>query len=127
MKRTLKITDLDYSFRSHPITGNLVLKNGEEAIKQSVKTLILLNYFEKPFSVISGNVRALLFENFNIVEENKLKNRLFSILDEYEPRIKVSSVDTSFVQNNLNITITYTIVGEESPEQAVSVLVSRSR
>jgi len=127
MKRSLKVTDLDYSFRAHPITGNLVLKSGEDAIKQSVKTLILLNYFEKPFSVISGNVKALLFENFNIVEENKLKNRIFSILDQYEPRVKVSSVETDVSENSLNIRITYTIIGEESPEQAISVVVTRSR
>ena len=127
MKRSLKVTDLDYSFRAHPITGNLVLKSGEDAIKQSVKTLILLNYFEKPFYVISGNVKGLLFENFNIVEENKLKNRIFSILDQYEPRVKVSSVETDVSGNSLNIRITYTIIGEESPEQAVSVVVTRSR
>jgi phage baseplate assembly protein W len=127
MKRTLKITDLDYSFRSHPITGNLVIKSGEDAIKQSVKTLVLLNYFEKPFSVISGNVKGLLFENFNIVEENKLRNRIFSILDQYEPRISVVSIDTQLLENTLNITITYTIIGEESPEQAVSVVVTRTR
>lgn len=127
MKRTLKITDLDLNFRPHPITGNLLIKTGEEAIKQSVKTLVQLNVFEKPFSVIAGNVRNLMFDNFNFVQESALKGNLVSLLKEYEPRITVDDVSVKQKENDLNITITYSIIGEESPEQEVSLVVTRSR
>ena len=56
MNKTLKITDLDFSFREHPLSGNLVLKSGPDVIKQSLKTLVLMYMFEKPFSILGGNI-----------------------------------------------------------------------
>lgn len=132
MKKTLKITDLDFSFRAHPLSGNLVLKNGEEAIKQSVKNLVLLNMFEKPFSRLGGNITNRLFEDFSFSLISSIKDDLVSLLSFYEPRIEVLP-DEIFIdkdkidENMLNITIIYTIIGEDVPKQEINLEVSRSR
>jgi phage baseplate assembly protein W len=132
MKKTLKITDLDFSFRAHPLSGNLVLKNGEEAIKQSVKNLVLLNMFEKPFSRLGGNITNRLFEDFSFSLISSIKDDLVSLLSFYEPRIEVLP-DEIFIdkdkidENMLNITINYTIIGEDVPKQEINLEVSRSR
>lgn len=129
MKKTLKITDLDFSFRAHPITGNLVMKSGVDAIKQSVKTLVLLNTFEKPFTTIGGNIINRLFEDFNYVYVNDIKNNLVNLLSFYEPRIEVNEDDILIEQkdNTLNITILFIILGEDVPQQEVNIEVTRSR
>lgn len=132
MKKTLKITDLDFSFRAHPLSGNLVLKNGEDAIKQSVKNLVLLNMFEKPFSRLGGNITNRLFEDFSFSLISNIKDDLVSLLSFYEPRIEVLP-DEIFIdkdkidENMLNITINYTIIGEDVPKQEINLEVSRSR
>lgn len=129
MKKTLKITDLDFSFRSHPVTGNLVIKNGADVVKQSIKTLVLLNMFEKPFSIVSGNITNRLFDQFNYVLENDIRNNLISLFSLYEPRIEVNPSDIIIQNqdNTLNITIYYIIIGEDVPKQEVNIEVTRSR
>ena len=42
-------SDIDLAFLSHPINGKLTRKINRQAVKQSVKSLILTNYFERPF------------------------------------------------------------------------------
>ena len=41
--------DFDIQFRRHPSTGKLLIKKDDEAVKQALKTLILTNFYEKPF------------------------------------------------------------------------------
>ena len=127
MKKTLKITDIDYSFRDHPITGNLVLKNGADVIKQSVKTLVLLNMFEKPFSTISGNISNKLFEQMNYATESQIQSEIKTLLSQYEGRVEVQDVLVEQKENALNIRIYYIIIGEDLPTQEVTVEVTRSR
>lgn len=132
MKKTLKITDLDFSFRAHPLSGNLILKNGEECIKQSVKNLVLLNMFDKPFSIMGGNITNKLFEDFNYSLVNEMKNDILGLLATYEPRIEILPDDVEIDRddidkNTLNITIFYTIIGEDVPKQEINLEVSRSR
>ena len=127
MKKTLKITDVDYSFRDHPITGNLVLKSGPDAINQSVKTLVLLNIFEKPFSTISGNISNKLFEQMNFTTETKIQEEIKTLLATYEKRVEVQDVLVEQKENALNIGIYYIIIGEDLPTQEITIEVSRSR
>ena len=141
MKKILKLTDMDYSFQAHPVSGNLLLKNGSEAIKQSVKTLLFLDFFEKPFSPISANMRNRLFDHFDLVSESNMVAKIKEILQTYETRIVVENVTVdygkvrktitdTFVDNSdltLNVTVTYRIIGEESQSEEISLIVTRSR
>lgn len=130
MEKTLKITDLDYSFKPHPITGNLLIKNGLDAVKQSVKTLLLLNLFEKRFSPLSTNIKNRLFENFNLVLENSLISSIKDILRDFEPRIRVEDVEILFDERNdqnMIINVTFTVIGKESQSEEITLVVSRSR
>jgi len=141
MNKNLKITDIDYSFKAHPVSGNLILKTGKEAIKQSVRTLLLINSFEKPFFVMSANLRNKLFDNFDFIIENDIIQRIKKILEIHEPRIVVEDVsinygktretiDDVFIdtrEQELVVLVTYTIIGEEASRETISLVVSRSR
>ena len=127
MKKSIKAADLDFSFQAHPVSGNLIIKKGADAIKQSVKTLLLLNIFEKPFSTISGNVRNKLFENFNYVSEQQMKDDIRKLLENFEPRVRVNDVKIDYDDVDLSVTITYTIIGEETQTEEIDLVVSRSR
>ena len=39
--------DLDMNFTPHPITGDLTIKKDTDAIKQSIKNIMLTNYYER--------------------------------------------------------------------------------
>lgn len=130
MKKVLKITDLSYDFLAHPVTGNVLLAKNEQAIKQSIKTLIFLNLYEKSYNPsIDVGINSYLFEQINLVQVDKLKNSIQTTLEEYETRITVDDVSIypEEEKNSLNITINYTIIGELPTPDSVSFIFGRSR
>lgn len=130
MKKVLKITDLSYDFLAHPVTGNVLLAKNEQAIKQSIKTLIFLNLYEKPYnSSINVGINSYLFEQINIVEVDKLRDTIKIILEQYEPRIRIDNITIypDLDRNMLNIILEYTILGEIPTPDSVSFIFGRSR
>ena len=58
-----KYSDLDLFFNAHPITKDITVKTDTDAIKRSVKNIVLTNYYERPFKPsLGGGVRNLMFE-----------------------------------------------------------------
>ena len=58
-------SDFFTDFSAHVNTGQLNKKTNEDAVKQSVRNLLLTDMYERPFQPTIGcNLRGLLFENF---------------------------------------------------------------
>jgi len=111
-------TDLDLDFMPHPTTGDIMKKTGEEAIKRSVRNLIMTNYFDRPFqSGIGSDVRALLFENITPLTAIYLQDAITIMLNRWEPRIRLDTVNvTADADNNgFNVRLEYIILNRESP------------
>ena len=59
-----QFVDLDLNFKKNPITRDVLSKKGENAIKQSIKNLVMTRIGEKLFSPMIGSyVYNLLFDN----------------------------------------------------------------
>ena len=50
-----QFVDLDLNFKRNPITNDVVSKKGQNAIKQSIKNLVLTRIGEKLFNPIVGS------------------------------------------------------------------------
>ena len=62
-RNTRTFSDLDLNFTAHPVTKDIALRYDENAIKTSLKNLILTSNFERPFhSEIGSPIKRLLFE-----------------------------------------------------------------
>jgi hypothetical protein len=130
MKKVLKITDLSYSFLPHPITGNVLLAKNEDAIKQSIKTLLFLNLYEKPYNTgINVGIKYFLFELMTVVDQQNLQDNIKNILETYETRIFTNDVVVSYNQDNnsIEIRIDYIIIGETAQPDTVTFIFGRSR
>jgi len=56
-------SDIDIFFTRHPVTNDIVVKEDTDAIKRSLRNIILTNNFERPFKPNFGtNITRLLFE-----------------------------------------------------------------
>jgi phage baseplate assembly protein W len=85
--------DLDLSFEAHPVTGDVSKKVGAEALKRSVKTLVLTNFYERKFRhSIGSNATRMLFENVNPITATFLQNAIAEVIRNFEPRVTLLDV-----------------------------------
>ena len=111
-------SDLDLDFIAHPTTKDVVRKTGEDAIKRSVRNLILTNHYERPFrSYLGSNVRKVLFDNINPMTATTLINFIKEVIINYEPRVSLTNVDVSvsIYNNGFDVTISYIILNRSQP------------
>ena len=111
-------SDLDMAFIAHPMTGNVGRKTNREAVKQSVKSLILTDYFERPFkSDIGCSIRYFLFENFSAVVKQQMERAILEVIENYEPRADVFEVlvEERPEMNALTISVAFYILNDLEP------------
>ena len=120
-------SDLDISFIAHPISGDVATKKDSDAIKRSVRNIVLTNHYERPFKPSFGaNLRQLLFENVGIGMTKKAAKSIAKTLTTLEPRISDVRFDIKNRNNEMNITIYYTIVNTQQ-QQDLEFTISRVR
>ena len=110
-----RFRDLDLDFERHPVSGDVTMKNNVEAIKRSVRNLVLTNTHEKKFHPeIASGVRNLLFENFTPIVKVKLERNIRTLIDDYEPRVVLDDVTVFFVErdNRLEVSVRFEVVGQ---------------
>lgn len=106
-------SDLDLDFTINRTTGDVNMKVGTEAIKRSVRNLVFTNFYERKFNTqLGSDVTGLLFENATPLTSIYLQDAISALINSYEPRVKLQSVEVKedLDNNGYNITITYIIL-----------------
>jgi phage baseplate assembly protein W len=118
-------SDLDLDFLPHPVTKDVMRKTGSEAIKRSVRNLILTNFYEKPFRPgIGSNATKLLFDNMTPLVSNFLRDAIFEVVQNYEPRVEVLDVQVrmDFDNNGYNARIDFVVLNRNEPLSTIIFL-----
>jgi len=126
---TRVFTDLDLNFRPHPLTGDIVKKVNDNAIKASVRNLILTHNYERPFhSDIGAPLRRLLFELPSPLTKTMIIKAIEDLLVAHEPRVSLTEVNVTYSHdtNEVYIRVEYRIINT-STLQAVEVTLERTR
>ena len=116
--------DFSLTFEKNAVTNDILSLKNEAAIKESVKNIVLYNFYEKPFDpFFGGNIIGLLFENSTPTMELEVKSRIERSIEIYEPRVTAVSVDVDFQadRNELNCEINYLILGIPTKFDDVSI------
>ena len=106
--------DFSLTFEKNAVTNDILSLKNEAAIKESVKNIVLYNFYEKPFDpFFGGNIIGLLFENSTPTMVLEVKNRIEQSIEIHEPRVTAVSVVVQFEEdrNELNCKIQYLILG----------------
>lgn len=108
----VKYSDLSLDWTPHPLTGDVVPKTNIEAIRQSVRVLMMLGPYDIPF--LAGemaDVKRALFETFTVVTQSGLRKRIEWALTTYEKRIVVHDIQVKpyVTDDGFDVTITYKI------------------
>lgn len=111
-------SDLDLDFFKTRTTNDVSMKEAEEAIKRSVRNLVLTNFYDRPFQPdLGGNVRRLLFENVTPVTSVLLQDAISEVINNFEPRVKLDRVQVNGNpdSNGYDVTIQYIILSRQLP------------
>jgi phage baseplate assembly protein W len=123
-------SDLNTSFIIHPVLLDIRPVTDIDAVKSSVRNLVLTSYRDRMFHPeIGTNISRLLFENVNIFTAMSLQQEIEHVLLTHESRVTdivVQVVDDS-ERNAYLVTITFRVTfSPESPTE-VSFYLTRIR
>ena len=116
--------DLDLFFSKNQGNGDVNKITGVEAVKRSIRNLVLLNFYEKPFNPeIGSDVRYLLFENMSPLTSVVLAEAIEDVIEDFEPRARVISVRAfpNLDRNEYEVTIEFFVVN--TPTELVDMTV----
>ena len=111
-------TDLDLDFISHPVTKDIIFKTDVEAVKRSIRNLILTNRYERPFQPnIDGGVTRHLFQLSTPHTKHDVKSAIETCIANFEPRATVLSVFVGgdLDKNGFEVTIEFRVVNTPDP------------
>jgi phage baseplate assembly protein W len=122
-------SDLDISFQKHPIKKDVARKLGSQAVIQSVRNLVLMNFYEKPFKPWVGcNARKLLFENLSPITAAVLRETIMEVIRNNEPRVSITKLDViaNYDSNAYSVHMEFFITNQ-TETTSVSFLLERIR
>jgi len=129
-KISRKFKDISLSFVRNPVTNDILTISDADAVKKSVVNLVRTRTNERFFNSLLGtSLDNSIFEIQSPEIAYSLQSEIRTLLNNYEPRIKLSTVEVTFPQdsNELNVKISYDIIGLAFPSQTVDFILQPTR
>ena len=125
-KRSSRIyKDLNLDFQQNTATKDIQKMLDVESVKRSVRNLINLNHYEKPFHPeIGSNLKALLFENITPQISHFIGKQIELLIKNYESRCRLVQVKNmpNLDRNGYSVSISFYVVNHPEPVQVESFL-----
>lgn len=110
--------DIPINFLVHPLKGDIIPVTNEDAVKSSIRNLLLTDPYERFFNPgIGAGIRATLFENINRDTEFFLKEKITDVIKNYEKRARLYNVAVKALpdENAYSVTIVFYVVNNTAP------------
>tara|TARA_B110001454_G_scaffold205262_1_gene214713 strand:- start:215 stop:673 length:459 start_codon:yes stop_codon:yes gene_type:complete len=131
-RSTFIYKDLNLFFTKHPVTDDVSKLTDIQAIKRSVRTLVLTNKGERLFHPeIGSNLTGSLFELYTPIMQEELRIAISDVIRIYEPRVVLKDVIVNAAtsqdldQNRLRIIIRFSIINV--PNEIEELVISMDR
>ena len=101
-----------------------------QAVKRSVRNLVLLNQYEKPFQPeIFAGVREMLFENMNSITAVVIARQIENVINNFEPRARLNSVRAypNYDRNAYDVSISFYVVNAPTELVDMDIMLERLR
>ena len=129
-QKSRRFKDISLSFKRHPVTNDIIALTNEDAIKRSVRNLVETINTERFFnSLIGSGVRESLFELPDNNLRATLKTQIETSIKNFEPRVNLTEVVVNHPldTNDLQVTVNFTIIGQESIPQEITFILQPTR
>ena len=122
--------DISLSFTPHPVTKDLTILKNENSIKRSVRNLVQTIPTERFFnSALGSEVRDSLFDFVDFGTASVIQDQILNTIENFEPRVDDVSVEVEPRPdtNEFEVTVFFTIVGQETPVQEFTFILEATR
>ena len=131
IKRNVRqYTDLDLFFGKKSSNSDVQEITDIKAVKRSIRNLVLLNHYEKPFHPeIASGVRDMLFENMTPVTATILARKIEDVIQNFEPRARLVSVIAfpNLDRNEYEVSIEFYVVNQPTELVDLTIMLERVR
>lgn len=94
VSRRVQYSDLNLKLKLHAEHKDIIPLKDIEAVKQSVKNLVLTSKKDRLFQPWLGSgLRDLLFEPADSITMSAIKREIYDVINKYEPRVRILAVD----------------------------------
>ena len=123
-------TDLDLFFAKKATSKDISKVTDIQAVKRSIRNLILTDHYEKPFHPeIGSGVRGLLFELMSPITANVLAKQIEDVIGNFEPRAKLVGVRVfpDLDRNAYEVTIQFFVINTPTELVDLTIFLERLR
>ena len=123
-------SDLDLFFNKKTTSKDISKVTNIQAVKRSVRNLILTNHYEKPFHPeIGSGIRGMLFEPITPLTSYVLTRKVEDVIENFEPRARLIGVKASpdLDRNAYEITIKFYVANAPTELVDLTVFLERLR
>ena len=102
----------------NPISNDVNILKDVDAVKRSVRNIVLYNFGEKKFNpLFGGNVTSKLFESLDPMTAQSLKDLISRSIVQNEPRAFLNDVRVrpNIDTNAFDVSITFTVKNDPQP------------
>ena len=123
-------TDLDLFFGKKAGSKDISKVTDIQAVKRSIRNLVLTNHYEKPFHPeIGSGVRGVLFELMTPITAHVLTQQIEAVIENFEPRARLISVraQPNLDRNEYECTVEFFVVNAPTELVDLTVFLERLR
>ena len=123
-------TDLDLFFNKKSSDSDISKVTDIQAVKRSIRNLVLLNPYEKPFHPeISGGIRGMLFELMTPITATIIAKKVEEVINNFEPRARLVAVRATpdLDKNSYEMSIEFYVVNAPTELVDLSIMLERLR
>ena len=123
-------TDLDLFFSKKATSKDISKVTDIQAVKRSIRNLVLTNHYEKPFHPeIGSGVRDMLFEPMTPLTAHILTRKIEDVITNFEPRARLISVraQPNLDRNEYECTVQFYVVNAPTELVDLTVFLERLR
>jgi phage baseplate assembly protein W len=123
-------TDLDLFFSKKATSKDISIVTDIQAVKRSIRNLVLTNHYEKPFHPeIGSGVRGILFEPMTPLTAHILTRKIEDVIENFEPRARLISVRAlpNLDRNEYECTIEFFVVNTPTELVDLTIFLERLR
>lgn len=129
-KKRILFSDFDKDLSLHPVNSDIIRKTNEEAIKDSIRNLILTNRGERLFQPQIGcDITQSLFENINSVTVDRIKEATIQTIQTFEPRCNLIGVDVfaNYDSDQIRVVIVFNVINSLEDSTTLEIILDRVR